>query len=50
VGEAAERFHEDGLRVLRAARFVATLEVDLEEATERAIRPSLATYRKVSAT
>jgi tRNA nucleotidyltransferase (CCA-adding enzyme) len=43
------RFAEDGLRVLRAARFVATLEVELEPATERAIVPSLDSYRKVSA-
>ena len=49
VGDPAERFAEDGLRVLRAARFVATLEVELEPATERAIEPSLASYRKVSA-
>ena len=49
VGEPAERFAEDGLRVLRAARFVATLEVELDPTTERAIEPSLASYRKVSA-
>lgn len=49
VGDPSERFAEDGLRVLRAARFVATLEVELDEATERAILPSLASYRKVSA-
>jgi tRNA nucleotidyltransferase (CCA-adding enzyme) len=49
VGEPSERFAEDGLRVLRAARFVATLEVELDPATERAIEPSLASYRKVSA-
>lgn len=49
VGDPAERFAEDGLRVLRAARFVATLEVDLDPETERAIMPSLASYRKVSA-
>ena len=48
VGNAAERFAEDGLRVLRAARFVATLEVELEPATEAAIGPSLASYAKVS--
>src|SRR5688572_18520956 len=35
VGDAAERFAEDGLRVLRAARFVATLEVEIEPATAR---------------
>lgn len=49
VGEPAARFAEDGLRVLRAARFVATLELELEEGTARAIEPSLASYRKVSA-
>jgi tRNA nucleotidyltransferase (CCA-adding enzyme) len=49
VGDPAARFGEDGLRVLRAARFVATLEVELEAETERAIEPSLASYRKVSA-
>jgi len=49
VGEPLERFNEDGLRVLRAARFVATLEVELDPKTARAISPSLDTYRKVSA-
>jgi tRNA nucleotidyltransferase (CCA-adding enzyme) len=49
VGKPAERFAEDGLRVLRAARFVATLEMELDEETARAIEPSLASYRKVSA-
>jgi tRNA nucleotidyltransferase (CCA-adding enzyme) len=49
VGDPAERFREDGLRVLRAARFVATLEVELEAATARAIEPSLDSYRQVSA-
>jgi tRNA nucleotidyltransferase (CCA-adding enzyme) len=49
VGVAAERFREDGLRVLRAARFVATLEVELEAETARAIEPSLESYRQVSA-
>jgi tRNA nucleotidyltransferase (CCA-adding enzyme) len=48
VGDPAERFAEDGLRVLRAARFVATLRVELEPMTERAIEPSLASYRRVS--
>jgi tRNA nucleotidyltransferase (CCA-adding enzyme) len=48
VGEPRERFAEDGLRVLRAARFVATLEMDLDSATEGAIRPTLDTYRKVA--
>jgi tRNA nucleotidyltransferase (CCA-adding enzyme) len=49
VGEAARRFAEDGLRVLRAARLVATLEFELDPETARAIAPSLDTYRRVSA-
>ncbi|MFZ5897185.1 MAG: CCA tRNA nucleotidyltransferase [Myxococcota bacterium] len=49
VGDPAERFAEDGLRVLRAARFVATLEFELDPDTARAIEPSLASYKKVSA-
>jgi tRNA nucleotidyltransferase (CCA-adding enzyme) len=49
VGEPARRFAEDGLRVLRAARFVASLEFDLDAETALAIRPSLHTYRQVSA-
>jgi tRNA nucleotidyltransferase (CCA-adding enzyme) len=49
VGEASRRFAEDGLRVLRAARLVATLEFELDPDTAAAIRPSLDTYRRVSA-
>jgi tRNA nucleotidyltransferase (CCA-adding enzyme) len=48
VGDPVERFREDGLRPLRAARFVATLNVDLDPDTARAIQPTLDTYRKVS--
>jgi tRNA nucleotidyltransferase (CCA-adding enzyme) len=48
VGDPMERFAEDGLRVLRAARFVATLELTLDPATEAAIEPTLDTYRKVA--
>jgi tRNA nucleotidyltransferase (CCA-adding enzyme) len=48
VGVARERFEEDGLRVLRAARFVATLDFDLDPDTFAAIEPTLATFRKVS--
>jgi tRNA nucleotidyltransferase (CCA-adding enzyme) len=49
VGDPNVRFAEDGLRVLRAARFVATLNVELDPETARAIVPSLDSYRKVSA-
>jgi tRNA nucleotidyltransferase (CCA-adding enzyme) len=48
VGDPKQRFAEDGLRVLRAARFVATLELALDPATEAAIAPTLGTYRKVA--
>lgn len=48
VGAPAERFQEDGLRILRGARFVATLEFELEQATEAAFRGALDTFRKVS--
>jgi tRNA nucleotidyltransferase (CCA-adding enzyme) len=51
VGVADERFAEDGLRVLRAARFAATLECSIDPDTERAMGSdrSLSTFRKVSA-
>ena len=48
VGVASDRFGEDGLRVLRAARFVATLEFSLDPTTAAAIRPSLESFGKVS--
>lgn len=48
VGEPLERFREDGLRVLRAARFVATLELELEARTARAIEPCLDVFARVS--
>jgi len=48
VGVPLERFREDGLRVLRAARFTATLEFALDPDTERAIEPSLDVFKKVS--
>ena len=48
VGDPFQRFSEDGLRVLRAARFAATLELHLDAATEAAIAPTLSTYRKVA--
>ncbi|HZO16499.1 MAG TPA: hypothetical protein VFB62_24660 [Polyangiaceae bacterium] len=51
VGDPLERFREDGLRVLRAARFAATLECEIEDGTLRAMgaRSSLETFAKVSA-
>jgi tRNA nucleotidyltransferase (CCA-adding enzyme) len=49
VGSAQERFSEDGLRVLRAARFVATLEFALEPETQAAIAHALPSFARVSA-
>ncbi|MCC6556112.1 MAG: HD domain-containing protein [Polyangiaceae bacterium] len=51
VGDPAERFAEDGLRVLRAARFAATLECGIDAETERAMGSdrSRQTFRLVSA-
>jgi len=51
VGEPEERFAEDGLRVLRAARFSATLGCTIDPKTERAMgsQRSLDTFRRVSA-
>jgi len=48
VGNPSERFAEDGLRCMRAARFSAVLDFDIEEETLRAIPGSLDTFRKVS--
>ena len=48
VGNPSKRFQEDGLRILRGARFVATLGFELEEDTEAAFGGALDTFRKVS--
>ena len=37
VGNAKERFNEDALRILRAVRFAAELDFDIEKKTEEAI-------------
>ncbi|MCP4678040.1 MAG: hypothetical protein GY854_21505 [Deltaproteobacteria bacterium] len=49
VGEATERFAEDGLRVLRAARFAATLEFEVEEETLGAMPVAAPALKGVSA-
>jgi len=49
VGNAAERFSEDGLRPMRAVRFAAQLGFNLEKETLAAIRGSLSTTAKVAA-
>ncbi len=37
VGEPSDRFHEDGLRILRAIRFASVLDFQIEEKTAEAI-------------
>lgn len=49
VGEPLERFKEDGLRALRACRFVAKLEFSIEDSTLRAISKTLRIFKKVAA-
>jgi tRNA nucleotidyltransferase (CCA-adding enzyme) len=48
VGEPERRFGEDGLRVMRAVRFAATLGFALDPATEAAIPGALPSLAKVS--
>ena len=38
VGDAASRYQEDGLRIMRAIRFACVLNFQFEQETERAIR------------
>ncbi|HEX3758269.1 MAG TPA: hypothetical protein VHW23_06165 [Kofleriaceae bacterium] len=46
--DAVARFTEDGLRVMRAVRFAAALEFELDPDTERGIVPALPSLAKVS--
>ena len=46
--DAVARFTEDGLRVMRAVRFAAALEFELDPETERGIGPALPSLAKVS--
>jgi tRNA nucleotidyltransferase (CCA-adding enzyme) len=46
--DAVARFSEDGLRVMRAVRFAAALEFELDPDTERGIGPALPSLAKVS--
>jgi tRNA nucleotidyltransferase (CCA-adding enzyme) len=48
VGEPLARFREDGLRILRALRFAATLEFELEPATLAAMPQALDVLAKVA--
>lgn len=48
VGVASERFNEDGLRVMRAVRFVSTLGFVLEPSTEEGLSSALESLSKVA--
>jgi putative nucleotidyltransferase with HDIG domain len=48
VGDASERFNEDGLRPLRAVRFSAQLGYEIEQSTKDAIAGTLPVCAKVS--
>jgi len=48
VGNPAERLGEDHLRLLRAVRFAATLQFELEPHTETAIRENAAGITRIS--
>ncbi|HKA89567.1 MAG TPA: HDIG domain-containing protein [Haliangiales bacterium] len=49
VGDPVARFREDGLRILRAARLLAKLELTLDPATEAGVPAALESLARVSA-
>ena len=49
VGDPVERFGEDALRILRALRFSAQLDAEIEEKTYQALREAAPTLKKISA-
>lgn len=49
VGNAEDRFTEDALRILRAVRFAAQLDFEIEEETQSAIRKLAGNLRNISA-
>ncbi len=49
IGEPAERFEEDALRVLRLARFAARFGLEIEAGTARAARSKASLLRGISA-
>ncbi len=49
VGDPEERFSEDALRIMRAVRFSAQLNYEIEEKTKEAIKKLAPTLEKISA-
>jgi tRNA nucleotidyltransferase (CCA-adding enzyme) len=48
VGNPRDRFNEDALRILRAVRFAAVLDFDIEENTQKAIEELAGQLSKIS--
>lgn len=48
VGNAEERFNEDGLRIMRALRFASTLNFNIEEETKKAIHKQKHLLKNIS--
>ena len=48
VGNAEERFNEDGLRIMRALRFASTLNFNIEEETKKAIHKQKYLLKNIS--
>lgn len=49
VGNPADRFGEDALRMLRAVRFAAQLDFQVEEHTQKAVQQMAADLKRISA-
>ncbi len=49
VGDAATRFDEDALRIMRALRFAATLDFEIEEKTAKAIHEKKHLLKNIAA-
>lgn len=49
VGDPGQRFHEDGLRIMRGLRFAAVLGFEIEENTAEAMRKGSHLLKKISA-
>ncbi|MYE38346.1 MAG: HD domain-containing protein [Candidatus Spechtbacteria bacterium SB0662_bin_43] len=48
VGDPNARFSEDALRILRAVRFIASLDFTIEHTTQQAIRSNASLLRKIA--
>ena len=48
VGEPAERFHEDALRMMRAVRFASKLNFKIDEPTKQGIKDNAPLLEKIA--